>query len=159
MKNPFDEKTEKEKHEFFKQMTSAINDWMLAQYPQFDSMLVKKIEHLSKMQNEIKMCFMEREVELNAIKERHLNYITGQINEFLKKDYPDISNSLSRSAKELEKAVKRHEENTVKIKKKLDEVVKSESVYEDVYKLRDEFKIIQKFFDGFQKKIKKAFEV
>lgn len=166
MKNPFEEKKEKEKYEFFHQMTSAINDWMLKQYPEFDQQLVDKINELKRTQNELKRTqieinnhFHERKKELEAIKERHLNFITAQINEFLKKDYPDVSRSLCLSAKELEKAIKVHDQNSEKIRKKLDTVIKSDSLYEDVYKMRDEFKEIKKFIESFSKKIKKAFEV
>ena len=42
---------------------------------------------------------------------------------------------------------------------KLNKIVQSNSIYEDVYKLRDEFKEIQKFMEGFQKKLKKVFEI
>ena len=140
-------------------MTSAINDWMLKQYPEFDKQLVDKINQLKKTQIEINNHFHDRQKELEAIKERHLNFITAQLNEFLKKDYPDISHSLSLSAKELEKAIKVNDQNAENIRKKLEKVVKSDSLYEDVYKMRDEFKEMQNFMDGFKKKIKKAFEV
>jgi len=159
MQNPFDEKNEKDKYEFFKQMTSAINDWMLKQYPEFDKQLVDKLNQLKNTQIEINNYFHDRKKELEAIKERHLNFITAQVNEFLKKEYPDISRSLTLSAKELEKAIKVHDQNAEKIRKKLETVIKSETLYEDVYKMRDEFKEIQNFMEGFKKKIKKAFEV
>jgi hypothetical protein len=163
--NPFDETKDKDKHEFFKQMTSAINTWMLTQYPLFDTILNEKIlklskqqEDLSKYHSEIKMYSEQLKAGMEATKEKHLNFITGQVNEFLKKDYPDISNSLTLTAKELQKTAKKQDEYAEKTIKRLAAVVKSDSLYEDVYKMRDEFKEIQKFIDGFKKKIQKAFE-
>lgn len=163
--NPFDKEKDSEKHEFFRQMTSAINDWMLKQYPLFDTILSDKIKQvaedftvLRKYHHEIKIYSEEIKASKEAEKEKHLNYLKAQIEEFLKKNYPDISNSLTLTTKELQKIAKKQDENAEKITKRLSNVIKSDTIYEDVYKLRDEFKEIQKFFDGFKKKIQKVFE-
>jgi hypothetical protein len=37
--------------------------------------------------------------------------------------------------------------------------VTSETLYEDVYKMRDEFKELKKTIEDFQKKMKKVFEI
>lgn len=164
--NPFSQINDPEKHEFFKQMTSAINDWMLKQYPLFDTLLTEKIENanksqreLAEYQREIKMYATELKNSLESLKEKHLNFITGQINEFMKKDYPEIDKSLNLTAKELQKVARKQDEYAEKVTARLKGVVKSDTLFEDVYKMRDEFKEIQKFIEGFKKKIQKAFEI
>lgn len=159
MKNPFNEKEDKYKYDFFKEMTEAINEWMLEQYPEFDSKLVSKIKEVQRFQDQLKVDIENQNKALEAIKERHFNYLSGAVNEFMKKNYPDVSNSIVLKFKELEKIIETHKQNVDKTKSKLEKVIQSDSIYEDVYKLRDEFKEIQKFMDGFKKKVKKAFEI
>lgn len=157
--NPFSLINDPEKHEFFRQMTSAINDWMLKQYPEFDNELVEKIKQIREIQNQVQISLREREREWDSIKEKHLNFITGQINEFLKKQYPDLSRESVLNMKEIKKIVDQHSENVQKIKSKLETVMKSDNLYKDVYELRDEFKEIKKFMDNFKKKVKTAFDI
>lgn len=158
MINPFEKSTEKEKYEFFNQMTNAINDWMLKQYPAFDTELVSKIQEIRRLEKEFNRVIEDQKKELNSLKEKHNNFILGQIDEFLSKNYPDISNRLVVKTIELENLIEKHQKNVLKIESRLDKIIKSDMLYEDVYKMRDEFKVMQKFIDEFKKKIKKVFD-
>lgn len=157
MNNPFTENTPQ--HEFFKQMTDAINDWMLKQYPTFDTELVNKIKELRKLQDEIKLSFHNHRQAVIKDKEETVKYCIGQINEFLEKDYPEISKKLKASSILLEKAVEKHDKNSKDIEKKLKTLIQSDTLCEDVYKLRDEFREVKKFMDGFKDNVKKAFKI
>jgi len=152
MLNPFDENKENNKFQIFKGVTDAISDWMLKKYPEFDNSLISKMRNLELQQVKIMdMVRIQNEFYEKERKDYIIN-VTKQINEFLAKDYPDIDGRLR-------EMVERLERNSLNMEAKLKKVVDSQSLYEDVYKMRDEFKEIQKFMESFKKKIKKAFEV
>lgn len=137
---------------FYTNMTHSIEQWMLNKYPEFDNSLIHKMRNLGHQQEKLNDLIRSYESKLKINEENFVKKITDQINDFLSKEYPDIDNKLSNLVKKLEKNEKLMEE-------KLKTVVKSDSLYEDVYKMRDDFKEMKKFMDGFSKKIKKAFEV
>ena len=157
MKNPFDKDTDQ--FYFFNEMTEAIDKFMIHKYPNFHNQLNDIVLETKTMLGQFRAGVIDQRKELEAIKERHLNFITAQVNEFLKKEYPDLNRSLTLKQKEFEKLILKHEKNVEMMANKLNKVIKSDSLYEDVYKMRDEFKEMKKFMDSFSKKIKKAFEV
>lgn len=152
MLNPFDENTENNKFQIFKGVTDAINDWMLKKYPEFDNSLISKMRKLELDHQRLQDMIRIHNETLGRERKDYIINVTKQINNFLAKDFPDIDGRLKILAEKLEK-------NAQKVEEKLKKVVDSQSLYEDVYKLRDEFKTIQTFIDGFQKKIKKAFDI
>ena len=157
MINPFEPGTKE--NEFFKQMTNAISDWMLKQYPEFDTSLTNKIQEITRLQNEFKMVINEFRNDTKNVKQKETHEFLGHIDSFLKKEYPDISSKLTEIAKTLDNRTKTMGIKDKEMNEKLNKIVQSNSIYEDVYKLRDEFKEIQKFMEGFQKKLKKVFEI
>lgn len=82
-----------------------------------------------------------------------------RLDEYMMKQYPDLSNRLNSLALKLDESCKKLEKNLKELNLREKSVVKSENLYEDVYNLRDEFKDIKKFFDEFQKKMKKVFAI
>lgn len=67
--------------------------------------------------------------------------------------------AIKESVVQLEKAIKKVDKNSDEVDKKLKTVIKSECLYKDVYKMRDDFEDIKKFMYGFKNKIKRAFDV
>lgn len=152
MNNPFDHKVDIEKYEFFKQMTNAINDWMLKQYPEFDNMLVAKIKRIEQDQIHIENTIKDFVENIKNLESNFIDKSQKQINDHIKNEYPELNKDLSSLSKKLKIQAE-------KTDAKLKETIKSDTLYEDVYKLRDEFKEIQKFMESFKKKIQKAFEI
>jgi len=159
MKNPYDEKTQNVEYNIFEDVTSIINMWMVEKCAGLSKQINNEIKPLILIQNQIKQSFDSLDSHLEKIKEKHANYIIGKIENFLSETYPDISNILAKSIIDIGKTIEKYEKNQEKLQEKLQSMVKSETLFEDVYKLRDEFKEIKKFYEGFSKKIKKAFDV
>lgn len=165
MKNPFDPHEQPNEFNFFKEMTYAINDWMLKKYPSFTEDLEYRIqktkevqEELKKYQDKILTSFHNHNQTVLKDKEVTLEYFKTEIKRFLAEDYPDMSGKLSQIAEKLEHTLKKHDKNYEKIEKNIEKIIDSGSLYEDVYKMRDDMKILQKSVDGFTKKLKKVFE-
>lgn len=82
-----------------------------------------------------------------------------QLDKYMMKQYPDLSNRLNSLSLILDEKAKLLEKKLKDIELREKKLVKSETLYEDVYDMRDQFKEIQKFFVDFQKKMKKVFEL
>lgn len=158
MTNPFDKKIDKEKHEFFNGMTTAINDWMLKQYPEFDQSLIRKIGELERLQKEISSNFSNHENFIKKQNESLKNLTISQIDNFLKEKYPDVSHSMVDLNRKMQDTIQQHEKNCKMIKEKLEKVIKSDAIYEDVYLIRDEMKELKKSVEEFTNKMKKVFK-
>lgn len=89
--------------------------------------------------------------------EKIMKKYQSRLDEYMMKQYPDLSNRLNSLALKLDDHEKSIEKSIKEMTKREQNVIKSESVYEDIYKLRDEFKEIKEFIDEFQKKMKKVF--
>ena len=152
MKNPFDPIKDSEKHECFRCVIECIDKWMLEKYPRFDENLDIKIKQIDVYQNRIDTQIREYKTIIEKEKSDFIIHVTKQINEFLEKDYPDIDGRLKILLQKVEK-------NSQKVDEKLKKIISSESLYQDVYKMRDEFNEMKKFMESFSKKIKKAFEI
>ena len=159
MKNPFDPHHESLKHIFYKEITEAINDWMIKKYPDFDTSLMTKLKQVDMEHERLRLSIHEHNQTLESNEIVFVKKIKEQINDFLSKDYPDLDQRLKLIVVEIEKKLKKIEKNSEEVEKKLKTLVNSQCLYEDVYKMRDEFKEIQKFMESFKKKIKTAFNV
>ncbi len=91
--------------------------------------------------------------------EKVLKKYQEQLDTYMMKQYPDLNNRVSQLALDLKDKINKLEDAAKNLKLREKTVVKSDSIYEDVYKLRDEFKEINKFVDEFHKKMKKVFEL
>jgi hypothetical protein len=91
--------------------------------------------------------------------EKIMNKYQARLDEYMMKKYPDLSNRLNSLSLKLDEKEKILENSIKNMTTREKAIVKSESIYEDVYKLRDEFKEIKKFLDEFKKKMKKVFEL
>lgn len=158
MKNPFSI-DEKEKFEFYEQMVTAIDYYMAKKYPDFDKKLGVKMSYIETNQALIEKTQKDFLNSLDALKEKHFNFISGKINEFLTKNYPDLNNTLILTTQELAENVKAHKKCLEKLNEKLQTVIKSDSVYEDMYSLRDQMREMKKSNDDFMNKMKKVFKV
>jgi hypothetical protein len=154
-KNPFDEKTETERSKFFREMTDAINEWMLEKYPQFDSRLSEKISILEKETNLVvgRLRSLANEHEKTFIEKAK-----REINQFLDDKFPGMAKRFSEATQDAErlvKSLKQKEEKTCKVLSKLS---KSDALHEDVYRLRDEMKAINRFLGDFKHKMQVLFK-
>jgi hypothetical protein len=153
--NPFKPETDSDK--FFKEMTKAINEWMLEKYPLFDDRLENKIKNLEYMNKQAINAFEEHKKQIEEDKKVYLHQIKEEINKFLKKDFPDLSPRLSLITQDLEKAYEKHKKLYKEADTQCKVILKGASLYEDVYKLRDEFKEFKKEFESFTLKMKRLF--
>src|SRR5690242_8544883 len=135
MDNPFDKKTDEHKHEFFKQMTEAINDWMLKQYPEFDNQLVNKLKEVRIYQEQVKTLVQNHQSDHQKDDETIKERLIESISDFIKRDHPDLHDSLKKEVINFNKVIQQHKKNVEKTKEALDKVINSSSLYEDVYKM------------------------
>jgi endonuclease IV len=157
--NPFDPNQERQEHHLFNRITIAINEWMLKKYPEFDNSLIHKLRQVEIEHGKIKALINQHEASWEKAKKDAMQKCIEQINDFIEKEHPDISNNLKASAMKIQKHADMLDKRIGAIDKKLAECVKSDNLYKDVYDLRDEFKKIQKFMDTFQSRVKKAFDI
>lgn len=158
MKNPFDAKTQEEQHVFFHQMTEAINEWLLNKYPLFDTNLQKKMDSIEYGYKNIDRKISEFQKSIEESKVNQLQYFKDEINKFLSKEHPGVASRLFNLSDNLEKLAKRLQKNDENVEKKLKKITDSQSLCEDVYKMRDEMKTMQKEWNTFSEKLKKVFK-
>ena len=151
MTNPFNEKNENDKFQLFNGITKAINDWMIEKYPEFDSNLINKLKQVQNNHEKLELMIKEHQNKLQRQRDDFVQTATRQLNQFLEKEYPEIDRKLMETAKKLETQSKKMEE-------KLKIVVKSNAIYEDVYKMRDEMVNMKKQVESFTDKLKKVFK-
>lgn len=89
--------------------------------------------------------------------EKVLKKYQEQLDKYMMKQYPDLSNRLNQLALDLKDKINKLEELAANLKLREKNVAKSDSLYEDVYAMRDEFKEIKKYLEAFDKKMKKVF--
>jgi len=160
MKNPFSPTGDQHiQFVIFEQITNAINNWMLNTYPKFDTGLLDKINQLEKMQNEFKLVINDHQRDTRNLKKKEVEEFCEEIKRFLSKNYPDISSTLTDLSKSIDRRSKSRQKKDEEMDEKLKKFTVYESLCEDVYKMRDEYKEVKKFMNEFQKKIKKAFEI
>lgn len=159
MKNPFNENTQTERFIFFNEMTESINVWMLKKFPEFDNSLLDKIRKIEIMTQQLKNLMKSYDEKVEKEKTNYVDNITIQINEFLTKEYPDLDKSLKMTVKNAEHHLKKLADKIKVMELKQKEIHVYQNLCDDVYKMRDEFKEIQKFIEGFKKKIQKAFDI
>lgn len=158
MNNPFDSNTSPDKYNFFNQITEAINNWMLNTYPLFDTKLSDKIERLEKMCDSIERKIGGHEARMNIQVNGLEENLRLRIDKYLSETYPDFHRSLTEMVKSLEIRTKEMEKRDEKIKKEAASICKSNSLFEDVYRMRDEMFEIRNFMNEFKKKFKKLFD-
>jgi hypothetical protein len=159
MKNPFDFEKERTQFEIFYQLTQAIDKWMVEKYPTMVSDLDKRISEINKVHNAILTSFSNHKQAVINDKKETRDYIIGEINKYLKETHPMLDTNLTLVAEDLKKFADKLSKNGAAVEKKLEKVIQNSSIYEDVYKIRDEMKEVSKFIGGFKKKISKAFEI
>ena len=147
MRNPFHPENQKDQFQFFQQVTEAINKWMLESYPGFDSTLLRNLNRCIELQKILENNVNILEKNLQVAKVDIHKYVVAK----LEKTHPDFNNSISKAIIKLDKRAD-------ELDKKTKTVIKSDSLYEDVYRMKDEVKGLVQFVDGFRKKIKQACE-
>lgn len=166
MKNPFDEKNEVEKFSFFQQMTSAINDWMLEKYPDFDSRLLANLKKVQENQEFFDAYIRTKsdafENEINKYKkiiensrDQLLDYIKKEINEFMLKDHPGMISQLNTLKYNLETYEKQIKKQIKDLEKCNVSFTKSSSLIEDIYFTKDKVSNMEKSFEKFKNNTKK----
>jgi acyl carrier protein phosphodiesterase len=136
-------------------MTAAINDWMVEKYPQFDSRLATKIDILEKethlVVGRIKNIAQENQ-------EKFIKSCREEINAFLDEKFPGMAKRFSEATLDAEHLFKRLDKKDQVLQKVLSKLSKADSLYEDVYKLRDEMKELNKVFGEFKRKMQVLFK-
>jgi predicted nuclease with TOPRIM domain len=156
--NPFNEKIDKEKAEFFKEITVAINNWMLEKYPAFDSKLEKKINELAGSVERVKLEFNNDLMNLKKTRDLAFEECKNEIKDFIEKEYPDISDQLIKTSKELNKKIKSIDDLQKKIEEKTKRIKIYDTLCADVYANRDEMIVLKKEVHQFTDKMKKVFK-
>lgn len=157
MTNPFDKMTQSEKYNFYDEMTTAINKWMLETYPDFDTKLAYKIRML-----ESRADSLDKEIERHTeamkmqIKQAE-DFFRKGIEQWMKKDYPTFSVDFTQKMKILNELITDYEKDQKKIAANIKKIYTSNSLYEDFYKFKDELDKMKKYIENFQASIKKAF--
>jgi hypothetical protein len=82
-----------------------------------------------------------------------------RLDEYMMKQYPDLSNKMNSLSLILEEQVKNIEKRLKEIEKREKSVLKSESIYEDIYEMKDRMKVLDNFICNFKSKLKKAFDL
>ncbi len=147
MRNPFHPENQKDQFQFFQQITEAVNQWMLKSYPGFDSTLLRNLERCTQAQNNLERNIEILEKKLGESKSEIHKYVITKI----EKTHPDFNDSITKVIAKLDKRAD-------ELAKKTKLVVKSDTLYEDVYRMKDELKGLVNFIDGFRKKLKQACE-
>ena len=147
--NPFS-KDEKENNQFFKQMTSAINDWMLKQYPAFDTELINKIEEIRILQHDVRGIVGDFRRELDSIKEKHKNYLVSQIDQHMSKNYPDIKDELKKTIENLDYSISLQNQTYVSLNRKLKKLGN--------YRVNSAFKEIDEYIKLLKEKMKEVIQ-
>lgn len=81
------------------------------------------------------------------------------LDKYMMKQYPDLSNRVNQMSLDLKDSVNNIEKKLKDLIFREKNIAKSESLYEDVYKIRDEFKIMKETLEKLSKNIKKAFDI
>lgn len=151
MKNPFDPLSEKIQFETFMQITQAVDKWMTEKYPLFDTSLENRIRKCEMLNDNLSKTIQEfRRYILDATQEEKEKTI-NEINRYLEKEYPKLNKDLVLVAKRLEKKAE-------ELDKEVKSIVKSNSLYKDVYEIRDEMVILRKSVGEFTERLKKVFK-
>ncbi len=157
MNNPFNENNQKEKYLFFKEMTEAINNWMLEKYPEFDLSLLNKMKELKYNQDKIVSLSNETCKKIKDEKNETLIFFKDELNKFLSLEYPGTASRLTNLAGDLEAQSKKMKELEKDIRNRIKIVIQSDSLCQDVYKMRDDVKILKEEWENLSKKLKKLF--
>jgi hypothetical protein len=148
---------ENDKKLFFNEITTAINKWLLEKYPLFDSNLENKIKQLDIIHKKVMATVDLANQNIEKKQVEFCQTMKIEINNFLNENYPDLTPKLSLMTKELEKMVTKYKNFLDSIEKQAKPLTKAVTLYEDIYKLRDEFSEFKKEFESYNKKMKKVF--
>ena len=108
---------------------------------------VKKLVHAT----------LEHLLDKISLEEILLKKYQAQLDAYMMKQYPDLSNRLNQMALDLKDNYNKFDKKLSHLIIREQKVAKSNSIYEDVYKMRDEMKEIKTLNEELSKKIKKAF--
>jgi hypothetical protein len=81
------------------------------------------------------------------------------LDEYMMKKYPDLSNRLNSLSLLLDEQSKSIQKSLKEMDKREKNVVKSESIYKEVYEMKDQLKKLDDFVINLKSKLKKAFEL
>lgn len=159
MNNPFDKEKEYRESVFFDKVTNAIDHWLSVKFPEFNLSILDKMQKLEFEHKRITSIINEYSTLKHEYRKEITEEIIKEVNDFLMKEYPDLDKSLKMTAKNVENKQKKLEDR-IKTTELLQSKSKiNDSICEDVYKMRDEFKEIKKFLDEFKTQVKKAFQI
>jgi len=159
MNNPFDRENEKNEAIIFTRVTEAINYWLLQKFPEYDVKLIEKINRVEIEHRRILAIINDYEDSQAEYTKSITEKIIKDVNDFLMKEYPDLDKSLKMTAKNAENRLKKLEKKIKEMEQIHKHLKISDSICEDVYKMRDEFKQIKKFLEEFKTQVKRAFMI
>ena len=88
-----------------------------------------------------------------------MSMYTERLDKYMMKQYPDLSNRLNSVSLLLDEQAKNLSKSLKEIEKREKKLIKSESVYEDIYEMKDRMKVLDDFIITFKSKLKKAFDL
>ena len=88
-----------------------------------------------------------------------MSMYTERLDKYMMKQYPDLSNRLNSVSLLLDEQAKNLSKSLKEIEKREKKLIKSESVYEDIYEMKDRMKVLDDFIITFKPKLKKAFDL
>src|SRR5580700_2767268 len=133
----------------YKRLGVDLERWLRMKFP---LMFIEDSESiLKRIHNELEEMKKIKKYIEEFSPEKIIEEAKKEISEFLKKEYPDIGRSTKILLKKIENKIEPFEKHIEKLKL-------YNSLSEDVYKLRDEFKEHKKFIDEFSKKLRSLFK-
>ena len=156
--NPFDHTGDIQKAQFFREMSNAMKNWMIKKYPDLNDKLTISVSYLMDKANQVQEILNENQKIIEILKKENAEYAKKEIKKFMQDEYPDFSGKLSHIAKQLEKCAEKNEKDSAEVNKNLKKIITSNSLCEDIYKLKDEVKDFKKTMDEFKRKMGALFK-
>ncbi len=136
-------------------MTQEIESDM----PRFISGTYKlSAEAIKAVEDKVKARF-EYLMNSKSFDEAILKKYQERLDEYMMKQYPDLSNRLNSLSLILDDKIKQVEKRLDAMKQREKLLVKSESLYEDFYDLKDRVRFLDDFICTFKSKLKKSFDL
>lgn len=141
-----------------KDLSDELREWLKADYPDIGSKLFDKAEELKNEKIRLQRMVKEFEETINKLMMSNLQVVRKEVNDFISKDHPGAFSELNTLKCDIQGMVKRFNEREPLIEKKLKKVFESDSLCEDVYRMKDDLKEVKKELEAYTRKLKNLFK-
>jgi len=139
-------------------LSSEIREWLKEEYPDIGSKLFEKAEELKNEKLRLQRMVKEFEETINKLMMSNLQIVRKEVNDFISKDHPGAFSDLNTLKCDIQGMVKKFNEREPAIEKKLKKVFESDSLCEDVYRMKDDVKEVKKELELLTRKLKNLFK-